>query len=173
MKKFQIAVIGSGNILEDSEEYLLARILGKRLVDNDFIILCGGLKGVMKAVCEGAKESKRYSYGHTIGILPSLDKSSANPFVDIKISTGMSNARNQIIIASADAVIVVRGGAGTLSEISYAWQMNKTIIALKKSGGWAEKLANSKIDGSREDKIISASSVSDVLMYLEKILIRQ
>jgi uncharacterized protein (TIGR00725 family) len=170
MRKFQIAVIGSGSILEDSEEYLLAKDLGKNLVDNDFIIICGGLFGVMQAVCEGAKKSEFYEYGRTIGILPDVDKVTSNQFVDIQIATGMSKARNQIIIASADAVIAISGGAGTLSELSFAWQMKKPILVLKDTGGWSEKLADSRIDASREDKIIAVSTVSEAITTLKKFL---
>ncbi len=171
MRKFQIAVVGSGTIPDNSEEYQLAKNLGKCLADNDFIILCGGLGGAMKAVCEGVKESEHYVYGQTIGILPELDKSTSNAFVDVQIATGMSKARNQIIIASADAVIAISGGAGTLSELSFAWQLKKKILVLENSGGWSEKLANSRIDNSRDDKIIAVSSVDEVIDILEKILV--
>ena len=171
MRKFQIAVIGSGNITEDSKEYQDAKELGKYLVDNDYFILCGGLEGVMKAVCEGAKESKTYNYGQTIGILPSLDTSTSNSYVDIRIATGISKARNQIIVASSDAVVSICGGAGTLSEIAFAWQLGKPIVSLVNSGGWSEKLVNSQLDNSRNDKIISASSPSDAISILSNILV--
>ncbi|MHA2255297.1 MAG: TIGR00725 family protein, partial [Candidatus Heimdallarchaeaceae archaeon] len=135
MVKPQIAVIGSGLLSDNRKEYALAKELGKGLIDEGYRILCGGLGGVMTAVCEGAKDSLNYSEGSTIGILPTMDKNQVNPFVDIIIATGLSIARNQVIIASSDLVVSISGGAGTLSELAFAWQLNKPIITLRDTGG--------------------------------------
>ncbi|MCG3220900.1 MAG: TIGR00725 family protein [Candidatus Heimdallarchaeota archaeon] len=170
MVKTQIAVIGSGLLSENQKEYALAKDLGKGLVDEGYRILCGGLGGVMTAVCEGAKASPNYSEGSTIGILPTLDKDLVNPFVDISIATGLSFARNQVIIASSDIVVSISGGAGTLSELAFAWQLNKPIITLRNTGGWSSKLSNQKIDDSRIDSIISVDTISEVLDLISKIL---
>ncbi len=170
MIKPQIAVIGSGILSENQNEYAIAKELGKGLVDNGYRILCGGLGGVMTAVCEGAQSSSNYSEGSTIGIIPTLDKSIANPYVDVRIATGLSIARNQIIIASADAVVSISGGAGTLSELAFAWQLNKPIITFKGTGGWSNKLSNQKIDDSRIDTINSVDTVEEVLNLIPAIL---
>ena len=75
----------------------------------------------MEAVCKGARSVN----GRTIGILPGDDKSDANPYVDVVIATGMGIGRNLIIVRSADAVISINGGFGTLSEISFASTIGK------------------------------------------------
>ncbi|MCG3226162.1 MAG: TIGR00725 family protein [Candidatus Heimdallarchaeota archaeon] len=170
MVKPQIAVIGSSSLLENQIEYTIAKELGKRLIDAGYRILCGGLGGVMTAVCEGAKTSPNYFEGSTIGIIPTLDKSHVNPFVDICIATGFSNARNQVIIASSDVVVSISGGAGTLSELAFAWQLNKPIITIRDTGGWSNKLSNQKIDDSRIDKINTVDQVSEVLDLISMIL---
>ncbi len=170
MKVAQIAVIGSSKLDESNKDFKLIMDLGKRLVDENYRILCGGLGGVMEAVCRGAKLSSRYREGMTVGILPSHDLNTANPYIDIKIATGMSISRNQIIISSADAVVSASGGSGTLSEISFAWQLGKPIISLVETGGWSEKIAGKKIDDSRKDKVHSAKNIEQVISFISEIL---
>jgi uncharacterized protein (TIGR00725 family) len=81
----------------------------------------------MEAVCKGAKEEG----GLTIGVMPSYDGKEANPFVDIKINTGMSWNRNPIVVASGDMVIAIGGHWGTLSEIAYALILNRYVVGYK------------------------------------------
>ncbi|MGQ9719394.1 MAG: SLOG cluster 4 domain-containing protein [Nitrososphaerales archaeon] len=84
----------------------------------------------MVAVCKGAKQEG----GLTVRILPgTVDE--ANNYVDIKIVTEMNDARNAINVKSGDAVIVVCGGVGTLSEIGMALKARKKVVALVKSEG--------------------------------------
>ena len=115
----------------------------------------------MAAVCKGAKLSNKYKEGMTVGIIPSLDKSTSNPYVDISIATGVSFARNQVIIASADAVIAIGGGSGTL--------LKKPILAFVSAEGWSNKLAGKRIDNSRTDVIIACQSVKDAISHLSRI----
>ncbi len=170
MVKIQVAVIGFGDLSENQDLSRMTEKLGQLLIDNDYRILCGGLGGVMSSICKGAKESSNYKEGMTIGIIPSLDASSTNPYIDIKIATGISYSRNQIIIASSDIVISIGGGAGTLSELAFAWQMNKKIISLSTSGGWSEKLAGKKLDNKRSDKIYEAKNEEEAISLISKLL---
>ncbi len=136
MNKKYIAVIGSGEnvpagVLKDAEE------LGRRIAQAGMILVCGGRKGVMEAACRGAKSAG----GLTIGILPGLSRGDANPFVDIAIPTGLGYAlRNFLTIRSADAVIMLHGEVGTLSEAVLAYQHAKPLIVLETTGGWSERL---------------------------------
>ena len=119
-----IAVVG-GN--EASPENLrLAEEVGQELARRGVVMLCGGFGGVMEAACRGAKQGG----GTTVGILPGDDASDANPYVDIPICTGMSYARNVIIVKSAGAVIAVDGAYGTLSEIAHALGEDIPVIGL-------------------------------------------
>ena len=119
-----IAVVG-GN--EASPENLrLAEEVGQELARRGVVMLCGGFGGVMEAACRGAKQGG----GTTVGILPGDDASNANPYVDIPICTGMSYARNVIIVKSAGAVIAVDGAYGTLSEIAHALGEDIPVIGL-------------------------------------------
>jgi len=75
--------------------------------------------------------------GVVVGILPSYDKKEANQYVDIPITTGMSHARNTIVVSSSDVLIAINGRPGTLSEISLAFCMGKPVVAVRGSGGVA------------------------------------
>lgn len=120
-----VSVIGSSNSSE--EEYEAAYFVGKELAKRGIAIVCGGRTGVMEAVCKGAKEEG----GLTIGIMPSYDGHEANPYVDIKINTGMSWNRNPIVVASGEMVIAIGGHWGTLSEIAYALILGKYIVGYR------------------------------------------
>jgi hypothetical protein len=49
----------------------------------------------------------------------------------IPIATDMGQARNVIIAHTADALVAVAGGAGTLSEIGHALKLGKPVIGLQ------------------------------------------
>jgi uncharacterized protein (TIGR00725 family) len=152
-----ISVIGGSNV---SEEILaLAEQVGQEIAKGGAALICGGLSGVMEYACRGAKSVD----GLTIGILPSDIKESANDYVDIAIPTGMGYARNYIVAKSGDAVIAINGSAGTLSEMAVAWFSGRPVIALEPSGGWAQELANRKLDDRRSDKIYSADSPKEAV----------
>jgi uncharacterized protein (TIGR00725 family) len=123
-KKKIIAVIGGGE--PSSREAELAEEVGRELAQQGAVVVCGGLGGVMEAVCKGASSKG----GQTIGILPGDSRRAANPYVQIPIVTGMGYARNVVVVKSAQAVIAVGGSYGTLSEISHALQNGIPVIGL-------------------------------------------
>ncbi|WOX55004.1 MULTISPECIES: TIGR00725 family protein [unclassified Methanoculleus] len=118
----QIAVIGRGDC--SGEDYGLAEAVGRLIAGNHGTVCCGGLGGVMEAACRGAKEGG----GATVGILP--DVGDGNPYLDVVVRTGMGHARNVVLVNSADAVIAVGGGYGTLSEIAIALKTGKPVYGL-------------------------------------------
>ena len=124
MRRLTIGVIGTSTPTKKIEG--LAEEIGYYLASNEVDVICGGLGGVMEAVCKGAKSNN----GRTIGVLPGSSPEDANMWVDNVICTGLGEARNLIIIKSSDAVIAVGGGYGTLSEIGFALKLNKPIIGL-------------------------------------------
>ncbi len=111
----------------DADEEAVAELVGKELGARGVVLVCGGLGGVMEAVCRGAQGAG----GLTVGILPGLDRSDANPFVDVVIATGMGEARNALVVNAADAVIAVGGGYGTLTEIGLALRAGKRVVGLE------------------------------------------
>jgi uncharacterized protein (TIGR00725 family) len=157
-----MAVIGAGGALDGATETMCAA-LGELAVDAGFRIATGGLGGVMEAVSRGAHRSASYREGDVVGILPTYDRQSANSAVDIVIPTGLGIARNVVLVSSADVVVAVGGGSGTLSEIAVAWQLGKPIVALAAVPGWAADLADRAIDDRRADRIASAATPAEAI----------
>ena len=122
--KIFIAVIGGSEC--SAQEARLAEEVGREIAKKGAILICGGLGGIMTAACKGASSEG----GLTIGILPGGSRQTANPYVQIPIVTNLGEARNVIVVKSAQAVIAIGGSYGTLSEIGYALQSGIPIIGL-------------------------------------------
>ena len=120
-----ISVIGEGNA--SPETAALAEQVGRELAKRGIGLVCGGLGGVMEAACKGAKSAG----GTTIGVIPGSDPRDANPWVDIPICTGLSYARNVIVVKTGSAVIAVGGRYGTLSEIGHALSVDIPVVGLR------------------------------------------
>jgi len=103
--------------------------LGKKLSKVVDYLCCGGLCGVMLAVCKGFKHGK----GTTIGILPGYNKNEANKYIDLALPTGLGLARNLLVVKAADVVVALPGSSGTLSEIAYCLQFGIPVISI---GSW-------------------------------------
>jgi uncharacterized protein (TIGR00725 family) len=159
-----VSVIGASEIDKATEELTIK--IGRLLASNKYIISCGGLSGVMEAVCKGAKEEN----GLTIGIIPYKNKSVANKYIDIAIPVPFSQARNVVVVLSGDVCVAIGGKAGTLSELALAWIYEKPIIALSSVEGWSSKLAGEKIDDRRPDIINIARTPEEVIKIVNEIM---
>ena len=100
-----ISVIGASEISKEIEEQTIQ--IGRLLALNNYAVACGGLSGVMEAICKGVKQEG----GLTIGIIPYTDKSNANRYVDIVIPCPFSQARN---------IVVVLAGIGSIGGAFFA-----------------------------------------------------
>jgi uncharacterized protein (TIGR00725 family) len=123
-RKRQIAVIGKGTPDEDLTP--LAEEVGRRLAEAGAVVVCGGLTGVMEGVARGASAAG----GTVIGIVPSSSTEQANPFCTHVVATGIGQARNLAVVSSGDAVIAIGGEWGTLSEIAFARELGRPVVAL-------------------------------------------
>lgn len=124
MRRRIFSVIGAGTA--DKKLLAIAEDVGRLIARNGFLLLCGGLGGVMEAAAKGAKAEG----GITVGILPGLEKNEANPYIDVPVATGLGEGRNIIIVRSADVLIAIGGGYGTLSEIAFGLKAGKTVIGI-------------------------------------------
>jgi len=120
----RVSVIGGSSI--GAETAAVAAELGERLAERGHVVVCGGLGGVMEAVCRGARGAD----GETIGILPTDRRADANDHVTTPIATGMGHARNALVVLNGDAAIAVDGGPGTLSEIGLALAHGRPVAGL-------------------------------------------
>ncbi len=126
--KLQIGVIGRGKA--EGKLYAAAEELGAEIARSGCVLVCGGLFGVMEACAKGAKRHG----GITVGILPGKEKGEGNEFLDIRIVTALGHARNAIITRTADVLIAVGGGLGTLSEVFLGLNMERPVIVIKGFG---------------------------------------
>lgn len=165
-----IAVVGDAALELGSAKERLAESVGAALVEAGYRVLTGGLGGVMEAACRGARSAAAYHPGDTIGIVPGHDPAQANPFVDVAIASGLDHARN-VIVAHAEALVAIGGGAGTLAELCFAWIYNRLIVALRIEG-WSGRLADQRLDDRTrfpdisDDRIYGASDATDVVRIL-------
>ena len=120
-----ISVIGAGSC--NRKIYEISEEVGKLIAQKGAILATGGLGGVMEAASKGAREAG----GTVVGILPGFSKEEANQYVTVPITTGLSHARNVIVVRSADAVIAVSGEYGTLSEIAIALKLGKPVVGIR------------------------------------------
>ena len=103
---------------------------GRLLALRGAVVICGGHGGVMAAAAAGA----RTAGGTTVGVLPAADRAAAAPGLTVTLPTGLGQARNNVIVNAADAVIVVGGSWGTLSELALA--MRRGTVPVVQLGGW-------------------------------------
>lgn len=130
LPKNLIAVCGPGATATPELEEV-AEAVGREIGLAGLGLVCGGRGGVMEAACRGAKAAG----GLTVGILPSYDRTDANPYVDIVICTGLGEARNTLVAATGAVLIAVGGEWGTLSEIALALKIGRPVISLA-GYGW-------------------------------------
>ena len=132
-----IAIIGARAC--DDRISQIAEQIGSLLAKNGYMIICGGLGGVMEGAAKGAKDNA----GMTVGIIPGENREEANPYIDFPIATGFGEARNLVVIRSSDVIIALPGKYGTLSELSFCMKLGKPVISL---GTWdiSEKIIKAK-----------------------------
>jgi uncharacterized protein (TIGR00725 family) len=121
-----IAVVGPGEGASDFE-LAEAESAGAAIAAAGCTLLCGGLGGVMEAACRGARSEG----GFTVGLLPGVDAEAANGWVVLALPTGLGEARNAVIARSADAVVAVGGGWGTLSELAFALRAGTPVVGVE------------------------------------------
>lgn len=148
-----LGVIGTS---DGSEHELESAVeVGRLAAKKGWIVVCGGLGGVMEATSRGAYEAD----GIVIGILPGGSIDDANKYVTIPIATNMGHARNIIIAHTSDAIIAVGGGLGTLSEIAIARKLGKPVFSI---GSWEVADVTAVADAKK--------AIEACQNYLDKIL---
>jgi uncharacterized protein (TIGR00725 family) len=138
---YQVAVVGPGYAAQGAvpdaaseQERLaydvLAYDVGERLARLGVMVVTGGLGGVMAAASRGAVTAG----GLTLGLLPGTDPAGANPWVRVVVPTGLGEARNALVVRSAQVLVAIGGGWGTLSEVALALKAEIPVVGLR---SWA------------------------------------
>jgi uncharacterized protein (TIGR00725 family) len=105
----------------------LAETMGALIAENGYVLVNGGMRGVMEASARGAKSQG----GWVIGILPGKSAQEANPYTDVAIPTGLGYLRNALVVLNADVLVAVDGAYGTLSEIAYTQIFGKKVFGIE------------------------------------------
>jgi uncharacterized protein (TIGR00725 family) len=122
----QVAVCGPAECTPAERER--AGRVGRLLAGSGAVVLCGAGTGVMAAVAAGAREAG----GLVVGVSPG-GRGTAAAEVTVEVATRLGQARNAVLVASADAVLAVGGSWGTLSEVALAVRHGVPVVSL---GGW-------------------------------------
>jgi uncharacterized protein (TIGR00725 family) len=120
-----VGVIGAGEC--GGSTYQAAQSLGYEIGKKGWILVCGGLGGVMEAAAKGCTEAG----GITLGILPGSERNSANPYIRIALPTALGEGRNLLVVRTSDVLVSIAGSYGTLSEIALALKIGKPVIGLE------------------------------------------
>ncbi|MGI9566462.1 MAG: TIGR00725 family protein [Nitrosopumilus sp.] len=166
VKKRQILVIGHNTNGCTPKHEKIAHDIGVEIAKSDSVLITGGLGGVMAAASQGAKELN----GLTIGIIPQDDATMANEFCDIVIPSGMGLTRDFLNALSADGIIIVGGGSGTLSEVCAAYMHKKPLVAVRNLGGSIEPYIDDFLDHRENVKILGVDTPQDAVKKILELI---
>lgn len=174
-KTFQIGVMGSAADLKYSTKLQdAAQSMGKYIAQNGDYLIFGAEKDYSSLSTEAAIGARKIG-GTTIGITYGKDSSIFLPeSASIVIPTGLERGggREFTLVLSCDGIIAIGGGSGTLTEIAIAYQANRPIVVLDKSGGWSEILKDSFLDERKRICIQTAQTPKECVDLLREILLK-
>ena len=117
-----VTIFGGSKFAEDSPEYQEAKDLGGRLARDGFTICTGGYLGIMEAASRGAREHG----GRVYGIVMNQFRSEPNRYLTDKVATNHFYERLQNLITRSVGFVALRGGMGTVTEVSLVWNKLQT-----------------------------------------------
>lgn len=167
MKKLQIGVMGSAADLNYSKDVeKMAYNVGKLIAKHGMITVYGAEKdydSLSTAAARGAKSVGGITVGVTYGKGSDIWDKEGN--TDVIVVTGLERGggREFVLVNSCDVVIIISGGSGTLTEAAIAYQSNIPVVAIANTGGWADKLGGTYLDGRERLKVEQANSPEEAV----------
>jgi uncharacterized protein (TIGR00730 family) len=171
-----VTIFGGSKCSETSLEYLQAKELGERLAEAGFTICTGGYLGVMEAASRGAREKG----GRVFGIVMNQFKGEPNRYLTDKVASDHFYDRLQNLITRSVGFVALRGGMGTVTEISLVWNKLQTRVLDRRPlvllgdcwkevvKAWQENLAVSEADVSLLDFAANAEEASQIIIQKSK-----
>ncbi len=171
-----VTIFGGSRCQEDSAEYKEARAVGARLAEAGYTICTGGYLGIMEAASRGAREKG----GRVLGIVMNQFKGEPNRFLTDKVATDHFYDRLQNLIQRSVGFIALRGGMGTVTEISLVWNKLHTGVIEKRPlvllgdcwkpvvQCWEENLVVSKSDVAWLDFAVNAEDACRIIISKSK-----
>ncbi len=174
----KIAVCGSASGKLDKNLLARAFKVGQEIARKKAVLLCGATTGYSYEAARGAKSKG----GQTVGISPAENKEEHTSLYkkpidayDVIIFTGFGmKGRNVVLVRSADAVIIIGGGTGTLNELTIAYD-EKKVIGFLKSGSGIELLIDkiNQISTKKRPTIILEENAVKLVNKVAAALTRQ
>ena len=119
-----ITVFGGSRCGPDAQEYKNALRLGRLLVEAGFHVCSGGYSGVMEGISKGAHDAE----GHVIGMTMTQFKAAPNKYINKTVPSRDFYERLQGLILRSVGYVALRGGMGTVTEVSLVW--NKLVTGV-------------------------------------------
>src|SRR5215210_7401698 len=119
-----VTIFGGSRCDEGSAEYQQARRVGQLLAEAGYVICTGGYLGVMEAASRGARERG----GRVLGIVMNQFKAEPNRYLTDKVASAHFYERLQHLIIRSVGFIALRGGMGTVTEVSLVWNKIQTHV---------------------------------------------
>jgi uncharacterized protein (TIGR00730 family) len=174
-----ITIFGGSRCTENSPEYKEAREIGGTLAEAGFTICTGGYLGVMEAASLGAREKG----GRVLGIVMNQFKKEPNRFLTDKVASKHFYERLQNLIDRSVGFVALRGGMGTVTEISLVWNKlqtgvleNRPIVLVGECWinvveAWQKNLVVSDKDVSLLDFAESANEACQIIIEKSKSIV--
>jgi uncharacterized protein (TIGR00730 family) len=119
-----VTIFGGSKCRESDPEYAQARRVGELLAQAGYTICTGGYLGVMEAASRGAHERG----GRVLGIVMNQFKTEPNRYLTEKVATPHFYERLQRLITRSVGFVALRGGMGTVTELSLVWNKIQTHV---------------------------------------------
>ena len=119
-----VTIFGGAKCGEESEEYQHARRLGQLLAERGYTICTGGYLGVMEGASRGAHERG----GRVLGVVMNQFRAEPNRYLTDKVASAHFYERLQNLITRSVGFVAIRGGAGTVTELSLVWNKLQTRV---------------------------------------------
>lgn len=119
-----VTIFGGSKCCDPDPEYAQALRVGGLLANAGYTVCTGGYLGVMEAASRGARESG----GRVLGIVMNQFKAEPNRFLTDKVATPHFYERLQQLITRSVGFIAIRGGMGTVTELSLVWNKIQTRV---------------------------------------------
>lgn len=119
-----VTIFGGSRCNETAAEYQQARRVGELLAEAGYMICTGGYLGIMEAASRGARERG----GRVLGIVMNQFKAEPNRYLTDKVASAHFYERLQHLITRSVGFIALRGGMGTVTEVSLVWNKIQTRV---------------------------------------------
>lgn len=112
-----VTIFGGSKCKEGDVEYNQSYRVGEIIAEAGLTICTGGYLGVMEAASRGAREKG----GRVLGIVMNQFKAEPNRFLTDKVATNHFYERLQGLIERSIGFVALKGGMGTITEVSLVW----------------------------------------------------